>query len=193
MAFVTCQVHSQNPPASAPAPPPASSSIHSSLSEVEDSNVRKNDAAANNPAPNPVVTINVADLQAIQQRIADLKAAQHNPRCCRRSESKSDHKLAPKHMYFKGKSPEKYWGENHQKLDAFICQCKKNFKINGYTTDKTHVAYASSFICGILEKKWDKYADCKKHQEPHIVIWTHMKKKTPLTIRKRACIRRPDV
>ena len=49
-------------------------------------------------------------------------------------------------MHFKEKSLKEYWRENHQKLDAFICQYEKNFQIDGYTTDETHVAYASSFI-----------------------------------------------
>ena len=175
MASATRQARGRNPPAPAPAPPPASPSIRSSLSEAGDSNAGEDDAA-NTPAPNPVVTINVADLQAIQQRIADLEAAQHNPRRRRRSESESDHEPAPKRTHLKGKSPEEYWGENHQKLDAFIRQCEKNFKIDGCTTDETRVAYASSFIRGTPEKEWDEYADREEHQEPHIITWTDMKK-----------------
>ena len=135
MPSTTRQARGRNPPASAlaPAPAPAPPSTSSSPSENGDFNP---DAAANNPAPNPVVTINVADLQAIQQRIADLEAAQHNPHRRHRSDSECVHEPAPKHTHLKGKSPDEYEGENHQKLDAFIRQCKNNFKIDGCTTIK---------------------------------------------------------
>ena len=84
-----------------------------------------------NLIPTLVVTISVTDFQAIQQRIADLEAAQHNT-CCRcRSDSESDHKRATKRSNLKRKAPDKYWGETHQKLDAFIRQCKQNFRIDG--------------------------------------------------------------
>ena len=191
MASATRQARGRNQPA--PAPAHVSPSTRSSLSEAGDSNAGEDDAAANHPAPNPVVTINVADLQAIQQRIADLEAAQHNPRRRRRSDSESDHERAPKRTHLKGKSPEEYWGENHQKLDAFIRQCEKNFKIDGCTTDETRVAYASSFIHGTPETQWDEYANREEHQEPHIIPWIDMKKRTSAAIGRRTCIRGPDV
>ena len=174
MAFATCQACGQNQPAPAPAHIPPS--IRFSLFEARDFNVGKDDAAANYPAPNPVVTINIVDLQAIQQRIADLQAAQHNLRRRRQSNSESDYERAPKRTHLKKKSLEEYWGENHQKLVAFICQYEKNFKIDGCTTDETRVAYASFFICGTSETQWDEYANREKHQESHIITWVDIKK-----------------
>ncbi len=53
------------------------------------------ESAANNP--NPAVTISVADLQAIKQRIADLEeASQRNPRRRRWSECEPDYERVPK-------------------------------------------------------------------------------------------------
>ena len=73
MASATYQACSQNQ--RAPAPAHILPSTRSSLSKTGESNVGEDDAAANHPAPNPVITINVVDLQAIQQRIADLEIA----------------------------------------------------------------------------------------------------------------------
>ncbi len=65
------------------------------------------ESAANNP--NPAVIISVADLQAIQQRIADLeKAVQQNSLRRRRSKSESDYERALKHSNLKGKTFDKY-------------------------------------------------------------------------------------
>ena len=42
----------------------------------------------------------------------------------------------------KGEAPNECWGENHQKLGAFIRQCEQNFCIGGCTRDGTRVAYS---------------------------------------------------
>ena len=66
-------------------------------------------AAVNlNPAPTPIVTITIADLQAIQQKIADLEAAQYNTYCRRQSNSESDYKRAPKRSNLKKKALDEY-------------------------------------------------------------------------------------
>ena len=95
MASATRQARGRNPPAPAPAPAPVPSpalpSNHFSLSPAGTSVSEDDNAtAANTPAPNPVVTLNVTDLQAVQQRIADLEAGQLNSSCRRRSDSESD-------------------------------------------------------------------------------------------------------
>ncbi len=96
---------------------------------VETINTPGNNAAegaANNL--NRAVTISIADLQAIQQRIADLEeTAQQNRGRRRLSKSETSYKLAPKRFNLKGKAMDKYWEENHQKLDKFIRQCEQNF------------------------------------------------------------------
>lgn len=171
MASATRQARGRNPPAPAPAPPPTSSS----RSEAGDSNTAENDAA-DNPAPNPVVTLSVADLQAIQQRIADLEAAQQNSRRRRRSDSESDHERAPKRSNLKGKAPDEYWGETHQKLDAFIRQCEQNFRIDGCTRDETRVAYAGSYCRGTPQTQWEEYERRPEHREPHVITWIEIKK-----------------
>lgn len=82
MASVTCQTCGQNQPAAtlAPASTPAPLSTRFSVSETRDFNNGEDNAVTNNPAPNPIVTISIANLQTIQQRIADLEVAQHKPR-----------------------------------------------------------------------------------------------------------------
>lgn len=92
MASATFQSGGQNSPTSAPTPAPAITSDCYSLFLVGTYVFEDNDGtAAYNPAPNPVVTINVTDLKAIQPKIADREVAQLNSRCCRRSDFESDH------------------------------------------------------------------------------------------------------
>ncbi len=100
-------------PAPAPAPAPATNQPESSTQGANPH--RGNNTPGNNAAegaannPNPAVTISVADLQAIQQRIADLEeAAQRNPCRRRRSESEPDYERAPKRSNLKGKAPDEY-------------------------------------------------------------------------------------
>lgn len=138
------------------------------LSEAGDSIAGDNDNT-NTFTPHPDVTIYVTDLQAIQQRIEDLGAAKRNSCCCRQFDSEFDHEHAAKRIHLKGKSPEDYWGESNQKLDAFICQCEINFKIDGCTSDVNQVNYASFFICRTPEKEWDEFADRKEQQESYII------------------------
>ncbi len=146
-------------PASAPAPAPAPESapatnqLKSSAQGANPSrgnNITGNDAtegAAN--YPNLAVNITVADLQAIQRRIADLKEAVQRNSCFRwRSESEPDYERAPKRPNLKSKAPDEYWRENRQKLDVFICQWKNNFWINEYTQHKTRIAYLGSYCHG---------------------------------------------
>lgn len=164
----------QNAPAAPPPPQPGSAP----LSEAGDSNT-SGDNADNNPAPAPapVVTISATDLLALQQRIAVLEAAaQQNPHRRRRSNSESDHERAPKRSNLEGNPPDVYWGENHQKLDAFIWQCEQNFCIDGCTRDEIRVAYAGSYCRGTPETQWDEYERRSKHRESHIITWDEMKK-----------------
>lgn len=63
MTFAICQARGQNQLAPAPAYVPPS--ICSFSSEAGDFNVGKDDAVANHPTLNPIVTINVTDLQSI--------------------------------------------------------------------------------------------------------------------------------
>ena len=134
------------------------------------------DNPADIPGPNPAVTMSVADLQAIQQTSADLEAAQQNTRRRRRSDSESDHERAPKRSNHKGKDPDEYWGETHQKLDAFIRQCEQNFPIDACTRDKTRVAYTGSYCRETPQTQWEEYERGPKHREPHVITWTEMKK-----------------
>ena len=120
--------------------------------------------------------MSVADLQAIQQTSADLEAAQQNTRRRRRSDSESDHERAPKRSNHKGKDPDEYWGETHQKLDAFIRQCEQNFPIDACTRDKTRVAYTGSYCRETPQTQWEEYERGPKHREPHVITWTEMKK-----------------
>ena len=132
------------------------------------------DAAADIPAP--VVTISATDLQAMQQRIADLEAAQQNPRRRGRSDSESDNGRAPKRSNLRGKSPDEYWGENHVKLNAFIRQCELNFVIDGCTRDKTRIAYAGFYCRGTPQIQWEEYKRQLEHREPQAITWDAMKK-----------------
>lgn len=69
-----------------------------------------------------------------------------------------------------------YWGKNHQKLDAFIRQCEQNFCIDGYTRDKTRIAYAGSYCRGTPKTQWPEYKRRPERREPHVITWDHMKK-----------------
>lgn len=64
----------------------------------------------------------------------------------------------------------------HQKLDAFICQCKQNFRIDKCTQDKTYIAYVGFYCCKTRLTQWEKYEGHSKHQEPYIITLTEMKK-----------------
>lgn len=158
------------------ASPPAGSAT---LSDDGDDNSSEG-GAANNPnpdsAPAPVVTISAADFQVIQQRIANLEAAQQNPRRRRRSDSESDEERAPKRSHLKGKTPDEYWGENHQELDMFIRQCEQNFRIDKCTEDETRVAFAGSYCRGTPQTQWEEYEKRPEHREPHVITWDDMKK-----------------
>lgn len=152
---------------STPALAPADGSNNTSANNAAD-------AAADIPAP--VLTTSATDLQAMQQRIADLDAAQQNPRRRRRSDSESDNERAPKRSNLRGKSPDKYWGENHQKLNAFIRQCELNFVIDECTREKTRIAYAGSYCRGTPQIQWEEYKRQLEHGEPHFITWDAMKK-----------------
>ena len=172
--------YSSTPECTRSSPPPGSAT----LSDAEDDTIPggndttpEGGAAVNpSPAPAPVVPISVADFQAFQQRIADLEAAQQNTRRRRRSDSESDNERAPKRLNLKGKAPNEYWGENHQKLDVFIRQCEQNFRIDGCTRDETRVAYAGSYCRGTPQTQWEEYERRPEHREPHVITWTEMKK-----------------
>ena len=167
--------------AAAASPPPGSGT----LSDAGDNTIPGGDdstpeggATINpNPAPAPVATISVEELRAIKQQIADLQAAaQQNLRCRRRSDSESDHEQAPKRSNLKGKAPDEYLGETHQKLDVFIRKCEQNFRIDGCTQDTTRVAYAGSYFRGTSQTQWEEYEHRPEHREPNVITWTEMKK-----------------
>ncbi|MCJ1344812.1 hypothetical protein MMC31_003015 [Peltigera leucophlebia] len=127
--------------------------------------------AANNPnsAPAPV-SITAAEFLATQQRISNLEAAQQNPRRRRRSDSGR----APKRSHLRGTTPDDYWGENHPKLDAFICRYEQNFCINSCDDKKTRVAYAGSFCRGTHKTQWQEYKHRPERREPHVITWDNM-------------------
>lgn len=155
---------------------PAPSLVSAPHSEPGVKNTPEDDVA-NTATPNLVVTIKAADSIALQQRPADLEAAaQRNSRRRRQSDSDSDNGRAPKRTNLKGRAPDVYWGENHQKLHTFIRQCELNFRIDGCTRDKTRIAYAGFYCRGTPETQWAEYKQRPEHREPHVITWDDMKK-----------------
>lgn len=162
----------QNTSCSAPAPP-STSGTHFGDGE---SNALK-DVVTNTPTPDPVVTIKPRDSLAILQPTADLKApTQQNRRRRHQSDYGSDNERSTKRSNPECRAPDMYWGESHQKLDAFIQQCEQNFCIDGCTQDKTRIAYAGSYCRGTTRTRWAEYEGRLEHHEPHVITWDHMKK-----------------
>ncbi len=121
--------------------------------------------------------MSVVDLQAIKKKIAGLKkAAQRNTCQSRWSESEPGYKRAQKRLNLKSKASDKYWGENYQKLDAFIQQGEQNFWIDGFIRDKTRVAYAGPYCRGTFQMQLGEDERRPDHCHLNVVSWDDMKK-----------------